>query len=463
MNVVALLVSAAEQCIAQIEYELHHIECQLNVDEQFSVLDVTNSSCLLLEYNIAVAKHSFYLSYSSAMKSGLGQSLPLDSAMSLHLSSLEENLVSSFLGEVSGHQIAISELLNRNLHTHGARSDSLLISVHYFFPYSEVLAFFRDRQFLPSFFKLIQRFVPEKRTHLLAELQNTFKPTGDVMVDLLVAEFVLDLFTLQHRSSLADFEFLERCRLFMLRDFSNLGLDLRLLSSFPARARKRLSLRPYERVSIIDSVDLVGSESEIVVLRHSVLELRKVSSECSCSMKLYRLLKSREYLTSALSAAGGSSTGADESFYFVVYLVVAARIPDVLSGIELLRSTMFPFMAGTKVEFIVQQIASAAEFIQSRALSPPSRMLLPFKSAEDDRPVTLWGFAVFAFREESEVPVLLHYTGNHEDVVVAFTAKFDETFRPGTLRMVQTTKGCFFHIPDEVLVTMERVPPLQVS
>ena len=151
---------------------------------------------LLLEYNVDFVKHKYLvIYYENLTKLCLTSGASFKNTILAHLKALEEMSVESFLSEIEGHQIALSDLLNASLFNNSS-ADTMLKAVYDFFPYEIVLPMFLDYNFCSQFFKLVIEFKQDKRKIILNKILGLFesKYQSQKFIFIIIADMLLSYF-----------------------------------------------------------------------------------------------------------------------------------------------------------------------------------------------------------------------------------------------------------------------------
>ena len=458
MDVCERLLSSVGRLLERVENELLLIKSLVSDISHLQGADDKCLNALLLEYNIKVVEQKYIAMYYQALKTESTPRMSLKSLVSLHLSVLEEIQITSFVCEVQGHQMALSELLDRTLHNHGDIPELIIESVHLFFPFEEVCVYLSDSEFMSQFLGIVQNLSVANRKSSIVSVYRLFGEYAetDKFVYLLVSEILVDIFLETLPSpSLADFEFVERCKIVMFRDNCPLPVDL---SGIKCELKERDAVAPFyfkEFSPVFDAEVVEMSPKSTPSMRHIVTQLRRMKWQQSVSMKLYCILKAVEFLNRLLNRTLERLSGADESFQYFVGCLVDVRNQGIPSLVECLHMHCFHFVKDSRMGFLIQLLRSATEFISSFMLPKPERIAFPFKLHVTDDEIGLCGFQVFEFLEVNEYPSLIRYTGQVSDKATVFLSACSDEHLNAGYRIVQTIDFCFFEVTEEMLKKME--------
>lgn len=458
MDVGELVVSCVERVIEGIENDLNLIKTLIYDMSIVPEIRDKFTTALLLEYNIKCVEHKYFTEYFTSLKRQVIPGMSVSKLASLHLSIFDEIQVNSFVVEIQGHQIALSEFIDRTLHNHGDRPELIIESVHLFFPYEEVISLLSSVDFVCQFLQIIQTLSIENRKSAIVSLYKLFGglAESDKFVYLLVAEIMIDFFLRGPAyPTLQDFEFVERCKILLFDSTCVFPVDMATVKRLEkASQTMSLSLKSFdamfEHEAFNDSPKIDGS------LRHVVTQLRRMKWQPSVSMKLYCVLKAVEYLNTVLGTSLNHISGADESFQYFFCCLADVRNQNFPSLIESLGKMCFNFVKDSRIGFLLELLRGSVEFISSLELPVPKRIAFPFKQCATDVEIGLSGFEVYAFKEANEYPSLIKYTGCPSDVAIVYLSEFKNDYSNTGYRIVQTVDFCFFEITDQMMDIMEK-------
>jgi hypothetical protein len=245
------------------------------------------------------------------------------------------------------------------------------------------------------------------------------------IAELLLSAFAFDRVWSHFRDPVSDFSFSENCRM-LIRD----RLASVILSRDPLRQCPEVDLEPPERVLERPPYFVVEQPSLIPQIRHVVLELRKLATQTSATMMNCVLTDTMNYLVGAICPSG-TNVGADESFQFFVAALAEAQLFALPTVLKILENLVVQDLRPSKATFLASQLRIAVQFIQSRSISVPPFLILPYIDREsgavalesEDR-ITLPCFAVFArpFTIAPEVapPAILRCTGDPVNQAIVY-------------------------------------------
>jgi hypothetical protein len=169
------------------------------------------------------------------------------------------------------------------------------------------------------------------------------------------------------------------------------------------------------------------------------------------------LLRANEFLTAAL-ALDGSTVGADEIFQYVIVSLADAKLHVLTTLYAILSRFRLVDLATSQVDFLIERLKIAAQFLDGQSVPVPPFVLLPFQQSSptmvlhSEEPVGIHGFAVWALPTfvKGSAPARLCCTGDPADVAIAYAYdQVDCTVLPENVMTMPTILGAIFHVVAE--------------
>lgn len=322
---------------------------------------------LLLEYDIDFVKHKYMkIYYEKLLQKGLSGNASFKSVIMGHIKALEETSVGSFLSEIEGHQIALSDLLNMSLFKNST-VESLVSAVYDFFPYEIVLPMLMDYNFCSQFFKLIIESQKEKRKIIINRIFGLFKPKyqSQKFVFIIIAEMLFDYFNCFCTGN----DLNEKYKSVINDNFDKILFDKDEVEMLRNRCftPNIFHVKPYAKQPNIVEIKLFDSSklnNEIVGLKYITLEFRKMACQPSVSMKILFILRVSNILKSELLNIKDLLPGADELFKYYVYLICDSRLSNWYELLNYIDNNCFDFVKSSKFGYNIEQLKSCTKFIE---------------------------------------------------------------------------------------------------
>lgn len=478
MNSLDLLIKCAEDKIFQIETELALLHKQLQVILKIPGISDIESNCMMLEYNINFVKRKYLLVYLKSIKEKFKEKCSLNESIAIHISSIDDGMISSFLFEVSGHQNALSDMTDTSLFNNDGQPENILRAVKQFYPYDIILPFVRNSQFMTKFLKIILDESISDYNKIIKEVLSLFSfNKNNAYIFYVVSEVLISYFKphlpVNESTKISNFAFLEKCRILMTKDidilqqkvFQNLNLKNRLKKGDDLQYSVRSFSKEINRPLPFDTTP--DEKEEHQIFQYIVYELQKMSVQSSYSMICLIFLRISDYLTKTISALENVSiTGADETFHILIYVICSARISSFLSTIEFVDKFCPSFMTESKIGYLIEQTKSATDFINSITLSSEkdksnSMIIFPFlyqggatKVLLDENKIEIVLYqneailAVFKLSEKQNNNI----SDNDNDKIIGYLQEFDikQFNQLKDIRLVNTTEGLLpLHIGEQ--------------
>lgn len=470
MNTLDLLIKCAENRLFQLETELYLIHNQLLVISKIPGLSDIESNCLMLEYNINFVKRKYLLTYIKLIKEKYKEKCSFNESISIHISSIDDGMISSFLFEVSGHQNAISDMTDTTLFNNDGKPESILLSVKRFFPYDMILPFIRNTQFMTKFLKIAFDDSMTDYNKVLKEVLSLFSFNKNNMYTFyIISEVLISYFKpnipFNDNFQYTDFTFYERCRILTTKDYSILQekviKNLKFENKLNCVEDRQYSVRSFSKEINwhlpFDTTTIDNNEQQI--FQHIIYELQKISVQSSYSIICLSLLRVSDYLTMTVSALKKVTiTGADETFNVLLYIICTSRITNFISILNFAEKNCPSFMNESKIGYLIEQMKSATYFINSITLSNDK------KREKDSKSLIIFPFlfqqgATQVLLDENKIEIVLYANEtipavfklvetpienkSDSNKVIGYLQKFDiGVFNQlKDIRLVNTTKG----------------------
>ena len=322
--------------------------------------------------------------------------------------------------------------------------EAALYSVANFFPYHIILPLFLNQSFFSNLLKIAIAFNPDNfkssvlAIYKLLDVTNLPQFTKIAVAEVLLDYFVADIKKSIKVSELDNFQFLQNCKLLINAGYSMLTSEKTAEKLQTISESDQNSSKSSHSEKLIDNIELSDKtclcfDDDGVVLELSCLEpvwvqLRRMPVAVSTTSVFVILEKALNSLRMILLEKE-IGIGADEVFPFFVICLVNAKILELPTLLSLLEKYTVSDLMVSKNTYMMTQLNSAFEFIQTRQVRVPPFLIFPFESTDNDDlkregngHVLLPRFAVYAYPTyiESPFPAFLYYTGLPTDCAIGY-------------------------------------------
>ena len=479
MDVLEFICNAAQRLLSRLE-------CNFVIDSQLKDLFEKNDNLKNQELDILIMQHKatilFYnkvTEYLKIMNEKSKGFSPFKQAVSIHLYAIEQIDPDFFIEVIQEHHKALSSTLGIPIPEDSQSPEEALTSVSYFFPFNIVIPLMRRQDFFTELLKISIEFHPNEFKSSVLKIFKLFKNCNlPIYSKIAVSEILLDYFVADIKKStkvseLDNFQFLQNCKLLIKSGYLSLTTEEFVTKLKPTETElihqnesnssqyqqgfSDFKLDPKTNLCFDDD----GIVLEIPTIEHVWIQLRRMPVAISTTAVLVVLEKALEWLRSVLKERN-VGIGADEVFQFFVVCLVNSKILELPTLISILETYTVEDLIASKNTYMMQQLKSAFEFIQTRQVRVPPFLIFPFDSTdnpdlkrEGNGHVLLPRFAVYAYPTYLKTPfkAFLYYTGNQTDCAIGypFTAveghicqsliDIGNKFTP-----LPTTNGSLFHI-----------------
>ncbi|KAK8886247.1 hypothetical protein M9Y10_041706 [Tritrichomonas musculus] len=461
MNLLKLLIQSAEKKLFQIETELFLLREQLNTISLIPGISEIESNCLMLEYNINFVKRKYLLNYLKSLKESCKEKCSFNDSILIHISALDDGIISSFLFEVSGHQNALADMTDTTLFNNDGKPENILLSVKRFFPYDMILPLLHNVQFMTKFLKIVFDDSIDDHNKYVHDVISLFSFNRNninifyVVLEVLISYFRPDIIK-NEQIVITDFSFYEKCRILMKEKYDiikekvlqNINFESKLSQSedtqYSVRSFTKEIKLPYPFDIDIDKNNITEC------FQHIISELQKISVQNSYSMICLSFIRISDYLTMTLSALKSVSIiGADETFHILIYILCSSRISNFVSTLEFVDKNCPSFLTESRTGYLIEQMKSAMNFLNSIVISPKDKIILPFLFQEGATKVLLNDprLSIILYPNESIPAVfMLSEVENSESEnkeVIGYLQSFEKELldQCKDVRLINTTKG----------------------
>lgn len=463
MNSLDFIISAVERRISFIEIEMDLIAQQLDIITTMPGVTDVDANILMLQHNISIAKHRYFGLYLQELRTNYVKDCSFKNTIQIHINSMDNICYTAFIDEVSGHQIAISSLTETSLHSNGGSTHGVLNSISYFFPFDLILPKIAEYSFFSKLLKIALDYTIEKHNSSLRDIVDLLKPSQiEKFVYIGIAEILLMFFVSDQISNifdtkLSDFKFYENCQLMFEDNLEPISFDVKSSlqrSNVDLSKMMKFHIKKFEKITNFEpQFDEKSSNFLIPWLAHVILQLRKISTQVSISLMACSLWTAVDWINSAIISSEGQLIGADESFHYFVYILCEARLKNLCNIASTLETFCLSLYKTSKVDYLIQQLRSAEEFILTRGLKDTEFVLYPFNEysgATSDLQVELHGFKVYAWKRYLNhiVPSVFRYTGNNNDISIAYKFPFNKMPKISG-DFIKTRDGGFYQMSSE--------------
>lgn len=514
-NYLEILYKSVKNRAFQIECEIQLLQEQFFFIDNLKGLEDRTKRLIFFKYSSLNAIHSIYEYYLENIQDYLVGPCPFKKAMQYHFavicvlfnpqlvpSSTKDDpkkkvyfdKVQNCLITLQANQEAIKDLMGYDLYRCDGSIEKLIEALYFLFPYTELISLISDDNiFFTNLIKATYDYdcsadrKMESHVNCLKQVYKSF-PTNwgkyNKETILAISEVLLSIFTFQQdnqnaQKNLECFEISERCKYLVKRNLEQISIK----PDFISIIEKNLNYTPSkiaqdEKDKIVNICPLEyqnDQHSPIMCIHHVVLELRKLPLQPSVSFMCVVLMRTMNFLNTALCTEG-KFVGADESFQFFVGALADARLYHLPKILDQMKMFIVSDLTVGKISFLISQLECAIDFIKTRILPVPQYILFPFKrddikmlhlvtpdeiesqnqtvnttatsnqtnsnpkdsqklysyvdadinfdSDSNDGKLVLTGFVICAFptflRGKGQIPAVLFCTGNVQDKVVVY-------------------------------------------
>jgi hypothetical protein len=167
-----------------------------------------------------------------------------------------------------------------------------------------------------------------------------------------------------------------------------------------------------------------------------------------------------------LLSSDDSLPGAEESFPFLFAAVADAKLyalPEIFCVFE---NFFLDDLRFGRIRFVVSQLATAFEFIQSQVVSIPLTFLLPFPPQPPTPPICRPGFAIYAFPLFAKAPTAFSvgFSARGGDAALVWQHECPDLPASEFLDTVATVDGTLFIVRGKArLIKVDTRPPEESS
>jgi hypothetical protein len=416
---------------------------------------------------------TIYKDYRDQLLSQYTPTCSFASSVTLHLDSMSKlKRIPNFLEGIAARQAIIAE--DVILETPIASVEELFTSFPVWFPYDFVITDLLSKiAFFRPFFQIILKYtVPEHKNCLKSVFLLMNNRPSDPYVRLAIAEILLsvcvfDKIRPHFCDPVSDFSFSENCKILVRDGLSSIITSRDCLVDCPPEIAK-IDAEPVQKVTSKPPYFSVDDPLLVPQIRHVVLELRKLATQTSVTMLNCVLAQAMAYLVAAI-APRGANVGADESFQFFVAALAEAQLFALPTILKIIENLIVQDLRPAKATFLASQLRIGLQFIQSRSISVPPCLLLPYIDREseelvleNEEKVTLRCFAVFAkpfTKRKSAIPrAIVRCTGDPLNQAVVYKYRLVDGKEPIVgpyYHSLATTEGsvCYVESNDESFKT----------
>ncbi|KAK8866800.1 hypothetical protein M9Y10_009768 [Tritrichomonas musculus] len=424
-NYLDILYQAIKNRAFQIECEVQLLHEQFFFIDNLKGIEDRIKRLIFFKYSTLDAIHTIYEYYLEIIQNYLTGPCPFKKAMQYHFTAIctlfNPGLIKSLQTEqtnkkdyyekaqncmitIQTNQEAIEELMGYNLYNSDDTVEKLIESLYFLFPYLQIITLIsEDNKFFTNLIKIAYDYdssVDKKvKSHFdcLKQVYQSFPSRWgnySKQTILAISEVLLSIFTFQQDSqnvqtSIKCFEISERCKYLVKRNLEQLSIKHNFISiieknlayspptiSDSEELQKKEAASNSIKVTPLDYVD--DSYSPIMCIHHVVLELRKLPLQPSISLKCLILMRTMNFLNSALCTEG-KFVGADESFQFFVAGLADARLYHLPKILDQMKMFIVSDLTVGKISFLISQLECAIDFIETRILPVSPYILFPFK------------------------------------------------------------------------------------
>lgn len=512
-----------ENLYLAVKHRAFQIECEIQLlQEQFFYIcnfkgvEDRLRNLIFFKFSSLDAIHKIYECYLEIIQENIAVPWPFKKAMQYHFAAIcslfdiehiqpsqptkNKNFyekVSKNIEVLSTNQEALKKLMGYDLFNCDGSIEKLIEALYFLFPYNDIIKLISfDNTFFTNLIKTAYEYDgstnmrEESHIKCLKQVYKAFPQNwGNYNKEtiLAISEVLLSIFTFQQenqnaQTNLECFEISERCKYLVKRNLEQLSIKPDFISIMEKNLGFNLSKTNQEDINNVEKIKPLeydnDSQSPIMCIHHVVLELRKLPLQPSISFMCVILMRTMNFLNTALCTEG-KYVGADESFQFFVAALADARLYHLPKILDQMKTFIVSDLTVGKISFLISQLECAIDFIKTRILPVPQYILFPFRendikvlhlvtpnelktndqsnsnnndtdkklsekdqslysyvdvnfdSNSDNDKLILTGFVVCAFptflRGKSQIPSVLFCTGDVQDKAVVYRYTLNST------------------------------------
>lgn len=507
-NNLEILYKAVKNRTFQIECEIQLLQEQFSFIDNLKGMEDRIKRLIFFKYSSLDAIHSIYELYLENIQDYLTGPCPFKKAMQYHFSTIcilfnpeliqlpqkdkdEQERISKYYDKaqdclitLEANQEAIKDLMGLDLCKCDGSIERLIEALYFLFPYKELIVLIStDNVFFTNLIKAAYEYdgsserKSESHVKCLKQVYKSFPSNWNNYnkeTILAISEVLLSIFTFQQdnqnvQANIGCFEISERCKYLVKRNLEQVSIKQDFISIIEKNLCFTSDITSKEeKVNKIKTIPLEyqnDQHSPIMCIHHVVLELRKLPLQPSVSFMCVILMRTMNFLNTALCTEG-KFVGADESFQFFIGALADARLYHLPRILDQMKTFIVSDLTVGKISFLISQLECAIDFIKMRILPVAQYILFPFKrddikslhlvtkeelekstqiintpsssksfysyvdadvnfqSDSDDGKLVLTGFVICAFptflRGKGQIPSVLFCTGDVRDKVVVY-------------------------------------------
>jgi len=388
---------------------------------------------------------------------------PYKQGISCHCVAMKNIHYERFIEAVQGHQEALSIESGVSMPQQAETPEAALLSMEYLFPFTDVLPLIADASVFNNIMEICMKYSPKSHLSSLSSMYKIFKglslPDFSKLAisEVILTFFVFDRLKESKSCEIYNFAFLQNCKLIINDGVSAMGItkqsalrfQTHLVDDKPNSSYQELLSKSTENYLFYDDD---GIQSNLPLLEHVFYEMRKLPYQNSCSMISLSLLHTVDLLKVAISK-DLIAVGADELFQFFLCALINAKLLQLPLMLSFVDTYAIKEFKTPKMQYLITQLKSAAEFVFSRQVPVPPYILFPFQDSEcseiqilNRNPIIMQRFCIYAYPSyypNDGFPSFVTYTGDSHDFAIVYQFSTKE----GKCPLIEKLGERFISIP----------------